>query len=211
VFLFVPNLIGYARVVLALVGYAVALSNHHVMFFCYLGSQLLDAFDGLAARKLGQSSQFGAVLDMVTDRASTACLCIVLGALYPSRVPLFSALIMLDLFSHWYQVYMTVAAGSSTHKGSANWLVNVYYNRKVLFTVCAATELWYMSMYMLAFTPGPTVTLPAGLPLASLSLWQGSLYACTPLFLFKQLTNVVQLYMAACAVVEVDEQKRKQS
>ena len=65
VFLFVPNLIGYARVVLALVGYAVALSNHHVMFFCYLGSQLLDAFDGLAARKLGQSSQFGARLPRV--------------------------------------------------------------------------------------------------------------------------------------------------
>ena len=59
VYLFVPNLIGYARVILALVGYAVALHHHQVTLFCYMGSQLLDAVDGLAARMLGQSSEFG--------------------------------------------------------------------------------------------------------------------------------------------------------
>ena len=123
VYLFLPNLIGYARIVLALVGYAVALKDHQTMLLCYMGSQFLDAIDGLAARMLGQSSQFGApgplthagdtrlrcvahvcagaVLDMVTDRASTACLCIVLGALYPQYVAGFCSLIMLDLFSHW--------------------------------------------------------------------------------------------------------------
>ncbi len=34
----------------------------------YALSCLLDAADGYAARKLGQTSRFGAVLDMVTDR-----------------------------------------------------------------------------------------------------------------------------------------------
>ena len=82
---------------------------------------------------------------MVTDRASTACLCIVLGALYPQYVAGLCSLIMLDLFSHWYH---TSATRTGTHKKSSNWLVNVYYSRKVLFTVCAATELWYMSLYM---------------------------------------------------------------
>ena len=38
----------------------------------YCVSALLDAVDGQAARRLGQSSKFGAVLDMVTDR----CACI---------------------------------------------------------------------------------------------------------------------------------------
>ena len=80
---------------------------------------------------------------MVTDRASTACLCIVLGALYPQYVAGLCSLIMLDLFSHWYH---TSATRTGTHKKSSNWLVNVYYSRKVLFTVCAATELWYMSL-----------------------------------------------------------------
>jgi hypothetical protein len=39
--------------------------------FCtvaYCVSALLDAVDGKAARALGQSSRFGAILDMVTDR-----------------------------------------------------------------------------------------------------------------------------------------------
>lgn len=34
----------------------------------YVVSCLLDAVDGQAARALGQTSKFGAVLDMVTDR-----------------------------------------------------------------------------------------------------------------------------------------------
>lgn len=39
--------------------------------FCtvaYCVSALLDAVDGQAARALGQTSKFGAILDMVTDR-----------------------------------------------------------------------------------------------------------------------------------------------
>ena len=83
IYFYVPNLIGYARVLLAFVGYGAALSDYRITVVSYLLSQLLDAADGYAARKLGQSSTFGAVLDMVTDRASTTCLCIILGSLYP--------------------------------------------------------------------------------------------------------------------------------
>ena len=144
---------------------------------------------------------------MVTDRASTACLCIVLGALYPQYVAGLCSLIMLDLFSHWYH---TSATRTGTHKKSSNWLVNIYYNRKVLFTVCASTELWYMSLYMMHFTPGPTLPSPASWGLAPIGLWRAACYASTPLFGFKQLTNVVQLYMACEAMVEADEKKRKQ-
>ena len=35
----------------------------------YFVSCILDAVDGQAARALGQTSKFGAVLDMVTDRS----------------------------------------------------------------------------------------------------------------------------------------------
>jgi phosphatidylglycerophosphate synthase len=135
---------------------------------------------------------------MVTDRASTACLCIVLGALYPQYIAGLCSLIMLDLFSHWYH---TSAPRTGSHKKSSNWLVNAYYNRKVLFTVCASTELWYMSLYMMHFTPGPTLPFPASWGLAPIGLWRAACYASTPLFGFKQLTNVVQLYMACEALV----------
>ena len=76
VWLYLPNLIGYARVVTILgaaaCGTDAALTTP--FFLLYAVSYLLDAFDGPAARYLGQTSRFGAVLDMVTDRVSTALL-----------------------------------------------------------------------------------------------------------------------------------------
>ena len=44
--------------------------SYHPIYctIAYSVSCLLDAADGAAARALGQSSKFGAVLDMVTDR-----------------------------------------------------------------------------------------------------------------------------------------------
>ena len=62
------TLTGYTRIILA------AVSLHFMSFhprYCtitYCISWWLDAFDGQAARALGQTSKFGAVLDMVTDR-----------------------------------------------------------------------------------------------------------------------------------------------
>ena len=44
---------------------------------------LFDMFDGMAARKFNQSTDFGAVLDMVCDRASDAVILAILGSLYP--------------------------------------------------------------------------------------------------------------------------------
>ena len=41
---------------------------------CYFLSGFLDHFDGHAARKYNQCSQFGATLDMVTDRVATTLL-----------------------------------------------------------------------------------------------------------------------------------------
>ena len=46
---------------------------------CYVGSYILDAFDGMAARALKQCSQLGCVLDMVCDRTSDALIVCILG------------------------------------------------------------------------------------------------------------------------------------
>ena len=58
--------------------------------------------------------------------------------------------------------------------------------QKVLFTVCASTELWYISLYMMHFTAGPTLALPASWGVAPIGLWRAACYASTPLFGFKQ-------------------------
>ena len=78
VWLFAANLIGYARLVLALAAFGAAFApagdGAALARFCYLyfASYALDAADGAAARALKQTSAFGAVLDMATDRVCTA-------------------------------------------------------------------------------------------------------------------------------------------
>jgi len=68
IFMFVPNLIGYARIVLALISFWFMPTSYVVAGWCYILSGLLDAFDGHAARMFDQSTKFGAMLDQLTDR-----------------------------------------------------------------------------------------------------------------------------------------------
>ncbi|XLU57366.1 hypothetical protein S245_052014, partial [Arachis hypogaea] len=63
-----------------------------------------DAVDGWATLKFKQVSTFGAVLNMVTDRISTACLFVVLSQVYMPGL-IFLSLLALDIASHWLQMY----------------------------------------------------------------------------------------------------------
>ena len=58
------------------------------------------------------------VLDMVTDRLATAGLLAVLGMLYPRSYMVFLALMFLDIFSHWFQMYSTFISGSEDAQGA---------------------------------------------------------------------------------------------
>ena len=80
-----------------------------MLFYCLI--QLLDAFDGIAARHFKQSTKFGAVLDMVCDRASDAVILAILGSLYPTYSWIFYSDIILDLVSHKYQMYSALLLG----------------------------------------------------------------------------------------------------
>ena len=68
VYFFIPNLIGYARIVLACMAFYVSFEQPWYFFLFYALSEALDAVDGHAARYFNQSTTYGAVLDMVTDR-----------------------------------------------------------------------------------------------------------------------------------------------
>ncbi|KAA8575743.1 hypothetical protein EYC84_004849 [Monilinia fructicola] len=80
IFLFWPNVIGYFRIVLALVSLYYMPLHPRTCTLLYSISCLLDALDGYAARAFEQSTKFGAVLDMVTDRCYHSLL---------ARLPLF--------------------------------------------------------------------------------------------------------------------------
>jgi phosphatidylglycerophosphate synthase len=67
VVLYVPNLLGYLRVVLAFVGLAYATHHPVTAVALWIVAALLDLVDGWAARRLNQTSRFGVVLDIVAD------------------------------------------------------------------------------------------------------------------------------------------------
>jgi phosphatidylglycerophosphate synthase len=117
--LYVPQLLGYARIALALHAFAVAMVRPSQTVSLYALSFVCDELDGRFARMLGQSTQFGALLDMVTDRVATTGLAAIVYAravavldadtVCPVALVLFS-LVALDIFSHW--MHMT-----SVHAG----------------------------------------------------------------------------------------------
>ena len=120
--------------------------------FFYAISQGLDAVDGVVARYCNQATKFGQVLDMLTDRASTAALMCVFIKIYPSDWYVFTILIVLDVVSHWYQTYAKLLEGKTTHKGSDNFLVNFYYSFPVLLICCIGNEACFVTLYILHFT-----------------------------------------------------------
>ncbi|KAJ9090843.1 hypothetical protein QFC20_007804 [Naganishia adeliensis] len=162
VFLFVPNIIGYSRIVLA--AFALFYMPYHpkACTLLYGISCLLDAVDGQAARALGQTSKFGAVLDMVTDRCTTAGLLCYLASAYPSYALLFQFLIALDFASHYIHMYASLLTGSSSHKtvtSDVSRILWYYYNdSRTLFFFCFCNELFYVCLYLNAFYHKPLIS-----------------------------------------------------
>lgn len=129
---------GYIRVVLALISLYYMPLHPRTCTLLYSISCLLDALDGYLARLFEQSTRFGAVLDMVTDRCTTACMLVFLSSAFPRWAIVFQGLISLDFASHYIHMYTTLAMGGSgqSHKNvdrSRSWILNQYYTNKVRF------------------------------------------------------------------------------
>jgi len=199
-----PNLVGYARIISTVIAFSICFTQVEAAAFFYLLGQGLDAVDGTVARRFNQCSKFGAVLDMLTDRMSTAVLLIVLGQIYPNYWGVFAGLIVLDIVSHWYQMQCKAMQRAVTHKGSKNWLLNVYYTAPyVLLIACCGNEFFLVALYVLKFTSGAAVAMIAGIPLV-----QFILYVNAPIFFYKQAMNVVQLYDAASEIALIDYREK---
>lgn len=133
----------------------------------YSISCLLDALDGYAARYFEQSTKFGAVLDMVTDRCTTSCLLVFLSSAFPRWAIIFQGLISVDFASHYMHMYatLTMAGTDTSHKNvdkSRSWLLNIYYTNKVsllsrykaLFHY--SNQLFYLDRSLLVLYPERT-------------------------------------------------------
>ncbi|KAL7990092.1 hypothetical protein Chor_012758 [Crotalus horridus] len=154
IFLFVPNLIGYARIIFAFIAFYYMPTSPLLASFFYLLSGFLDAFDGHAARALNQESALWFQLSM-----------------------------SLDVASHWLHLHSTVVKGGESHKSIRNPILRVYYNSwPVLFIMCAGNELFYCMLYLLCFGEGPEI-LSGYAGLYRLILWVCTPIAITKSFI----------------------------
>ncbi|KAK8809623.1 hypothetical protein WA158_000566 [Blastocystis sp. Blastoise] len=209
VWFFAANLIGYFRIITGILAFYYRTSNP--LYFCvlYFVSYLADAFDGTAARALHQCSQFGACLDMTTDRFCTAALLCVLSNLYPDQAYIFICLMILDIVSHWTQMFASSNCGMVSHKAMTkkdNVLLRLYYNNRiVLFTVCFMNEAYFVCKYILATINHPTMAIFAPYDKYFTIFMQ----VCFPVFVFKQITSILA-YIGACKrIVHHDQEQIK--
>jgi CDP-diacylglycerol--inositol 3-phosphatidyltransferase len=126
------NCISYTRIALLLLA---CINSQNIWFFpLYAVSYSLDALDGYVARLFKETSKFGAVMDMVTDRISTALLLSLLQS------PFWLCIMMLDIASHW--VYTQSLEKRENHKISKQAFLQWYYNPVNLFFVCLFSEMY---------------------------------------------------------------------
>ncbi|KAE9616468.1 hypothetical protein Lal_00035201 [Lupinus albus] len=214
VYLYIPNIIGYIRVLLNCTAFYLCFTNKILFSVLYFFSFVCDAVDGWAARKFNQVSTFGAVLDMVTDRISTACLLVVLSQVYrPGLV--FLSLLALDIASHWLQMYSTFLLGKASHKDvkdSTNWLFKAYYGNRIFMAYCCVScEVLYLILFYLAENQTEKLMDVLTINLQKISIL--SVLIATSLFgwAIKQVINIIQMKTAAdvCVLHDIDK-KHKQ-
>ncbi|MCP4402534.1 MAG: CDP-alcohol phosphatidyltransferase family protein [bacterium] len=214
VFLFIPNLISYARIVFYFVSFlSHTLGYWQVCVVLYIVGCVCDILDGIAARKLNQCTQFGAATDMIEDRVAETGLCLILAQLYPHYTLVFILVIALDISSHYYLVYLKALQGATSHKVQATqseyrWLRLVYGNAYVLGLLWVGKELVYISLYILYYTGDGRRSWLTW----DLGFWQIALLVCLPLYVLKQFTNILQLKSSVSHIAALDAVKHtKQS
>lgn len=214
VYLYIPNIIGYVRVLMNCIAFALCFSNKKVFSVLYFISFVCDGLDGWCARKFNQVSTFGAVLDMITDRISTACLLVILSQVYRPGL-IFLSLLALDIASHWLQMYSTFLLGKASHKDvkdSTNWLFKAYYgNRTFMAYCCVACEVLYIILFLIAENQNENL-----IAVVTSSAKRSSLLAfLLALSLFgwaiKQAVNIIQMKTAAdiCVLHDINNKKQK--
>lgn len=144
---------------------------------------------------------------MVTDRSTTAGLICYLATIYQPFLLAFQLLLGLDLSSHYMHMYASLTSGAVSHKaidGRQHWLLRAYYGyQSVLFVVCAGNELFFLGLYLAHHDSTREKVLEVlGYKLGK---WQLFTMAVTPVFLFKQFMNVVQLFGASQKLASIDQ------
>jgi len=149
---------------------------------------------------------------MVTDRCTTSCLLCYLSSAYPSWALFFQFLIALDFSSHYMHMYSSLVTGSRSHKlvtSDVSRILWYYYNdSRTLFFFCAGNELFFVSLYLMAWVHTPIGLGPYHPWLSELTWPQLMASLSLPVCFGKNVINVVQLWKASKILVGVDLAER---
>ena len=110
--LYVPNVLGYTRMILAFLGLAFV-DQPWTALSLWIAAALLDLVDGPLARLLSQTSQFGILLDVVADNVLRTCVWIAAASLDRSMGPLAAGCVCLE--------WTTMIATQLHAQGGEHW------------------------------------------------------------------------------------------
>ncbi|KAL3782699.1 hypothetical protein HJC23_012218 [Cyclotella cryptica] len=235
ILLYIPNLIGYLRILCTLTSLFLMIchpTHYWTAAALYVSSFVGDLFDGMAARKFHQCSTFGGLMDMVTDRcATTGLLCVLIqqwahrsGYVLVSVVVgerLFTLLIILDISSHWCQMYSTTSQNSHHKSAEGNrgrfFLVRWYYSSYPFFGYCCVgAEFTYVTIYILSslhlydLSDAEDDNSRGGWYSVVKTVGEYFLFVLVPACAVKQIVNVSQLCSSCYAVAERDAALKNQ-
>ncbi|XP_064459248.1 CDP-diacylglycerol--inositol 3-phosphatidyltransferase-like [Ornithodoros turicata] len=206
IFLFVPNLIGYLRIILAIASFYFMRTDYIMASTCYLVSAFVDCLDGYAARALNQATKFGAMLDQLTDRCATMCLLVTLSIFYPQYSFYFQMSMAIDIASHWLHLHTSLLSGRENHKvldSTENPIMRIYYTSKpILFFMCAGNEMFYSGLYLTYFNEGPTC------PVINVGLFKLITIISFPVAVVKTILSLLQMWIAAGKLGAIDVRER---
>lgn len=155
--LYIPNLLGYARIFSALVGLHISSSHPVLAIWVWLGSASLDLVDGILARKLNQCSQLGIYLDIVADIVLRTCCWLAALVAGSSQQMKFAVCAIISI--EWFTMVSTQlhAAQSHTHWKSQRdndpWLVRQVFSRnfKSPLGMFAIYGLFFANLWTFAY------------------------------------------------------------
>lgn len=202
IFLFLPNIIDYIRLVLlALFVYYAAVENYVAAGVGYTLSVALDEVDGNLARYLGQTTLTGMVLDILIDEASVICICLHLGTIYPSYIIVFQLYIILDISAQWTNYQHAAMFRNNDYTRKDDPLLNVYFNKKVFTNLWVyGNHVFLLMLYLCHFTHGPWVPLIV----ADIGLWKLLAYLSAP---WSVSRLVIMLYLLLISLTDIARQE----
>ncbi|KAH3799939.1 hypothetical protein DPMN_153563 [Dreissena polymorpha] len=191
VLLYIPNIIDYIRILFLCLFCYVARTDRCAAALCYFVSFALDELDGNLARYLGQTSEFGMLLDILIDEASVTALCHVLATFYPVYTLAFQMFSILDFCGQWSIYHFAARFRNNDYKHQDNWLTKIYFNSYVpnLFWVYG-NHVFLLALYLGHGDPGPTVPIAGW----QVGLWNLLAYLSAPWAVSRLCIMLVTLF-----------------